>query len=371
MTTAVAILGMGSSFPPSVPQPKAAQLAAALCAQDDQQTQWLNHIFDRTGIEARGSVLAPQSGDVSAGLHEFYPPQSEGGQGPTTGERMQRYALSAPPLALAASRQAMADAEVTAPQITDLITVSCTGFFAPGLDASLIRSLGLSPAVHHLHIGFMGCHAAFNAVAAAADLISARPEAKVLIVCVELCTLHFAYGWQPQRLVANSLFADGAGAVVMGVADSGERLGVLSSGSMLLPESESAMGWRIGDHGFEMTLTPEVPQLIRQHTRPWLESWLAQHGRSIPDIPLWAIHPGGPKVLSSVCQSLGVAPEVADVSRDILSRHGNISSATILVILEHMRRTSGSGDCVALGFGPGLMAEALLLRFAAVDSLAG
>ncbi len=364
MNQAVAILGMGSSFPRSVSQPRAAELAATLCAEDARQTQWLTHLFDRTGVEQRGSVLAGNGGDASEGLRDFYPPASTGGRGPTTAQRMQRYALKAPPLALEASRQALADAELGAPQITDLITVSCTGFFAPGLDATLIRGLGLRPAVRRLHIGFMGCHAAFNALAAASDLVTARPGAHVLVVCVELCTLHFSYGWQPQRLVANSLFADGAAAAVVGAGEPESRLSILSNGSLLLPESQEAMTWCIGDHGFEMTLSPEVPRLIREHTRPWLEGWLSQHGRLIDDIPLWAIHPGGPKVLWSVCQSLGVPAEAAAISRHVLAHHGNLSSATILVILEQMRRTSQSGACVALGFGPGLMAESLLLHFA-------
>lgn len=365
------ILGMGSVFPHSVAQPAAARMAATLCAEDAQQAQRLTHLFERTGVEERGSVLATRDhADPAEGLREFYRPrEGEGDHGPTTAQRMQRYATAAPPLAIEACRQALTDAELSAVEITDLITVSCTGFFAPGLDVALIRALRLRASVHRLHIGFMGCHAAFNALATAADLVAARPEARVLVVCVELCTLHFSYGWQPQRLVANSLFADGAAAVVVGAGEgngggSESRLQVLSSGSLLLPGSEEAMTWRIGDHGFEMTLLPEVPALIRQHVRPWLEEWLGQHGRRSSDIGLWAIHPGGPKVLSAVCQSLGVSVEAAGLSRQVLARHGNLSSATILVILERMRRSAPGGDCVALGFGPGLMAECLLLHLA-------
>ena len=121
------------------------------------------------------------------------------------------------------------------------------------------------------------------------------------------------------------------------------------------------MTWRIGNHGFEMTLSPRVPDLIRQHVKGWLDAWLTERGMSVASIPNWAIHPGGPKVLTSVSQSLGLPPDATDISRQTLSEHGNVSSATILCILSRLRESAQPGPCLALGFGPGLMAEAMLL----------
>lgn len=362
----VALLGMGQAFPPGLPQNIAAGIAADRCASDSTQAQWVQAIFRKTGVDSRGTaLLTGTDGDPSQVVQRFFGPRtSDADTGPTTADRMAVYARHAPALAEEASREALDDAQFSAGQITHLITVSCTGFFAPGVDVALIKRLGLLPSVKRLHVGFMGCHAAFNSLSAAADMVRADPSARVLVCCVELCSLHFAYGWHPQRLVANSLFADAAAAAVVGPAsaagDSAWRLH--DAASLLLPGSEDAMTWCIGNNGFEMTLSPQVPDLIRQHVKGWLDVWLAERELSIADIPNWAIHPGGPKVLSSVCNSLELRPEVAEVSRRMLAEHGNVSSATILCILSQLRESAQPGPCVALGFGPGLMAEAMLLR---------
>ena len=361
----VALLGMGQVFPPSLPQDLAGEIAADRCAADPTQAQWVRVIFKKTGVASRGTVLLTGStGEASAVVQEFFKPRSSPeDRGPTTADRMARYAAHAPDLAEASSRQALAEAKVAPAQITHLITVSCTGFFAPGVDVALIKRLALSPSVKRLHVGFMGCHAAFNALGTAADIVRANPSARVLVCCVELCSLHFAYGWDPQRLVANSLFADASAAAIVGPADSATPGTWLlhDSASLLLPDCEDAMTWRIGNHGFEMTLSPRVPDLIRQHVKGWLDGWLAERGMSVASIPNWAIHPGGPKVLTSVSASLGLPPDATDISRQILSEHGNVSSATILCILSRLRESAQPGPCLALGFGPGLMAEAMLL----------
>lgn len=279
---------------------------------------------------------------------------------------MARYAREAPILAEAAARGALAAAAVGAGQITHLITTSCTGFFAPGLDVELISRLHLRPDIQRLHIGFMGCHAAFNALAAARDAVAAAAavgrDARVLVCCVELCTLHFAYGWQPEKLVANALFADAASACVVGTANAaaGEGFEILHTASLLLPDSRDAMTWRVGDHGFEMTLSSELPNLIGTHIRPWCESWLADAGTSLAEIDLWALHPGGPKILSACRDALSLADSDLQTSRDILSSHGNLSSATLLFLLQRLQQNDARGKCLAVGFGPGLMAEGLL-----------
>jgi predicted naringenin-chalcone synthase len=273
-----------------------------------------------------------------------------------------RYAEEAPRLALAAARAALEDAGVEADQITHLITVSCTGFFSPGLDARLIEALSLPRGVRRLHVGFMGCHAAFNALAAARDA-AAEPDARVLVCCVELCSLHLSYGVDPGKLVANALFADGAAAAVVGRdAEGGDGLCRLDDfSSYLIPDTHEAMTWKIGDHGFEMTLSAGVPEIIRRHLRGWCESWLGRHDLKLTDVAGWAIHPGGPKILAAVGEALEIESGDLRFSRGVLARHGNMSSATVLFILREMMGDI-SGPCVAIGLGPGLMAEGILIN---------
>ena len=317
-----AILGIGVAVPPSVSQAQSALLAADLNCQTSAQRAWLSRVFLRCGIEERGSVIAPHDHPPQEVIRQFYPsPTGPDDRGPTTATRLARYIAAAPALAKSASAGALQDAQLSPADITHLITVSCTGFFAPGLDSSLIRHLGLSPSVHRLHIGFMGCHAAFNAIAAARNTVLANPRSRVLVCCVELCSLHFSYGWDPGRMVANALFADGAAAIVLGespsiadavsVDDAPARSPwhVLDTSSFLMPDSLDAMTWHIGDHGFEMTLSPTVPDLISRYLADWCQSWLSRHGLKISDIAHWAIHPGGPKVLSAVADSLNFPPD--------------------------------------------------------------
>jgi predicted naringenin-chalcone synthase len=276
---------------------------------------------------------------------------------------MARYAEEAPKLALGAIARLGETADLDG--ITHLIVASCTGFVAPGIDATLIKTLGLSPSVGRTQIGFMGCHGAFNGLRAAAAHTGAEPGAVALVVAVELCSLHFRYGWDPEKVVANALFADGAAAAVLaGAAHPGEaRAGawrLAASGSCLFPDSDEAMTWLVGDHGFEMTLSPRVPDLICSHLRPWLESWLRGRGLRLSDVKSWAIHPGGPRIVSSVVESLDLPDTAAAASNDILAQRGNMSSPTILFILDRLRREDAPRPCVALGFGPGLAAESAL-----------
>ncbi len=248
--------------------------------------------------------------------------------------------------------------------LTHLVTVSCTGFFAPGIDRELIETLDLDPSIQRTHVGFMGCHGALNGLRVARAFTSAEPCTRVLLCAVELCTLHYHYSWNPSKMIANALFADGAAALV-GVSEAlapGGCWRVVGSGSCLLPNSADAMTWTIGDHGFEMTLAKNVPGIIARHLRPWLERWLSGLGMSLADVRSWAVHPGGPRILTAVEEGLSLGTHELDVSRAILSEFGNMSSPTILFILDRLRSLEAPRPCVALAFGPGLVAEAALLR---------
>jgi predicted naringenin-chalcone synthase len=188
-----------------------------------------------------------------------------------------------------------------------------------------------------------------------------NPEARVLLCAVELCSLHYRFNWDPDRFIGNLLFADGAAALACGPGDR-DQWRVVATGSCLVPDSTDAMTWRIGDHGFEMTLSPRVPDLIHDHFTGWLAQWLAQHGTTSDEIDHWAVHPGGPRILTAVEQTLGLDPAATALSREVLSTSGNMSSPTILFILDRLRQKGATGRCVALGFGPGLVAEAALLE---------
>ncbi len=184
-----------------------------------------------------------------------------------------------------------------------------------------------------------------------------------------LCSLHHQYGWQPDRIVANALFADGAAAIVGGGGPAKTRAPhversawqVAANGSLVLPDSEDVMSWRIGDHGFDMTLSPAVPDMIRQSLRLWLAEWLRSQGRSLADIRSWAIHPGGPRILTACGEALDLSSQRLEPSRQILARYGNMSSPTVLFILEELLRAKADAPAVALAFGPGLTIEAMLL----------
>jgi predicted naringenin-chalcone synthase len=275
---------------------------------------------------------------------------------------MERYAKEAPLLALIASRRALDESGVKAEQITHLVTVSCTGFQAPGFDIELIKKLGLSFTTHRAHVGFMGCHGALNGLKLAKALADASSSACVLVCAVELCSLHFQYGWDTQKVVANSLFADGAAACVVASPPkmAKESWRIAASGAGIFPDSEEAMTWKIGNHGFEMTLSNRVPDLIASHLPLWCENWLAENKLKSSDIHSWAIHPGGPRILEAVAACLNLSQDTIRASRDVLTACGNMSSPTILFILRNLMLEKAPRPCVALGFGPGLSVEAAL-----------
>jgi predicted naringenin-chalcone synthase len=356
------ITGLATAVPPRIArQAEAAELSPLFCGADQRQARMLRVLYRKSGVETRHSVAVRGGEGPLAERIPYYPvAQGPDDRGPTTRQRMGWYEQEAPPLALEACREALVRADTDPDEVTHLVTVSCTGFFSPGVDAAVIQELGLSRGVHRTHVGFMGCHGALNGLRAA-GAFGADPDAVVLMCAVELCSLHFAYGWDPEMLVANTLFADGAAALV-GRGGGGESDGwrLRASGTFLMPDSDEAMTWRIGDHGFRMTLSPQVPVLIRAHLAAWLTDWLAGLGLGPDDVASWAVHPGGPRILDAVEEALGLSDGELAVSRETLRDYGNMSSPTVLFILERMRREGAARPCVALAFGPGLVVEAAL-----------
>ena len=361
------ITGIGRSIPTHrVSQQDAAGIVSRLNCDTAAQERLFETLYRRAGVQGRNCVVLDRSDGPREGRQSFYTSES-----PTTLDRMRKYEEKAGPLALTACKAALESAAISPRRVTHLVTVSCTGFFSPGFDIYLLKNLPLSSQVARTHVGFMGCHGALNGLRLAHSFVGADPSACVLLCTTELCSLHHQYGWNAERVVANALFGDGSAAVV-GMHAEERRPGqyrVLATGSIVIDDSEDVMAWRLGNHGFEMTISPRVPGLIREHLRPWLENWLTLHGLDVSSVYSWAIHPGGPRVLAAVTEALGLDQDALDASRQVLAEQGNMSSTTILFILDRLRGQCADGPCVqpadgpcvALAFGPGLCIEAALL----------
>ena len=357
--------GMGTAVPTQrLSQAEAVQVARRINAESPEQERLMSRIYQRTKVLTRGSVLLENDGlngtSTTKDRLSFY-----GSESPGTAQRMHGYNTHAGGLSLEAATKALSDGDISSGAITHLITVSCTGFHSPGIDLFLIEKLDLSPSVQRTHIGFMGCHAALNGLRVAHAFAEMDPKAVVLVCAVELCSLHMAYGWHPEKVVANALFADGAAAVVASSDPSlsDQSLVLRRSGSTVIPDSADLMHWEIGDHGFAMGLSPLVPETVGAALLPWLRDWLNDQAIDLEAVNSWAVHPGGPRILSTCCEALSLEPNLLLDSRAVLQDHGNMSSATILFILERLRRRECSGPCLALAFGPGLSAEVALFDF--------
>lgn len=360
------MLGIGTAVPDQrIAQADAAGLAVTFANAVPGRERALAAIYRQSGIASRGSVLLEPAAEAAYSQH-FFPPATSGERGPSTAARMARYAHEAGPLAARASTAALAGSGLDASAVTHLVTCSCTGFANPGVDLELMRDLGIAATVARTHVGFMGCHGAFNALRVANAFATADPAAVVLVACIELCSLHFQYGSHGDHVVANSLFADGAGAVVgVSACRAAATAGgwrIVGQTSQVLADSDREMGWLIGDTGFEMTLSPRVPDIVAGHLRAAVDRAVAASGHAFGDVATWAVHPGGPRILSAVEGALGLSRETLAVSRAVLADHGNMSSATILFILDRLARSGAAGPCVAMAFGPGLTVEIAVLE---------
>ncbi|CAI9390990.1 type III polyketide synthase [Microbacterium sp. T2.11-28] len=373
------ILSIGTAVPPTrLPQEHVRDLFTAQPGVDRLTSRLIHAAFDAAAIDTRHTVLA-ELGEGAARTSADRAPGTLpviGADGvlhaPTTAARNAEYVRLAPPLFAGAARAALAGAALEPAAITHVVTVSCTGLFAPGPDYRLIRDLGLAPTAERFHLGFVGCAAAMPALRLADALCAAQPDAVVLVVCAELCTLHFRPSPDPEQIVAASVFADGAAAAIVSArADlrdrAGARLDLERFGTTVTDDGERDMAWTIGDHGFEMTLTAEVPRIIGREIRAAVGAFLAG------DTPaVWAVHPGGRSVLDRVEAGLDLPADALAASRAVLRTHGNMSSATILFILAELLADEtgagggsgtggGSASIAALAFGPGLTVESALL----------
>ncbi len=343
--------------PPLVPA--TASQGSATATRDTPSR--LESLHRRAGVDRRACAILDD-----LGCQSLYTPDPTG-HGPSLSQRLSSYTHHAARLALAASRDALERADLDPASITHLVTASCTGFDAPGFDQRLIAELPLTPSVRRTHIGFMGCHAAVNALAVADAFASAHPDATVLLCCSEICSLHYHFSHRIDQIISNALFADGAAAAILNANPSASKsappLPTLAGfASAIFPDSAHAMSWRIGDHGFEMSLAASVPATLHAHLPQWLNATLHQHSLSPQSVGAWAIHPGGPRIVAAVAGALHLSPAHTDPSLQILRQHGNMSSPTILFILRQLWTHNLPRPWVALAFGPGLAAECAILK---------
>ena len=358
------IHGVGTAVPPNAISQDAAAAAAAQygCVSPEQQRQ-LKAVYRLSRVKKRHSVVLESDSRSGEVRQVFFPPmRGDDDRGPTTADRMAKYEREAPALGARAATIALQNAGRQAGDVTHLVTVSCTGFSAPNFDLGLVRELGLPWTVARTHVGFMGCHGALNGLRVAGGYADSDPGACVLLCAVELCSLHYQYGWNGNLVVSNGIFADGAAALVGGAAPGppGDDWVLARSGSSLLEDSAELMAWRIGNHGFEITLSARVPGVIEHALGPWLDGWLASQSLTRDSIATWAVHPGGPRILESVAAATGISRDDYAISQEVLAEFGNMSSPTILFILNRLRQRAAPRPCLALGFGPGLAVEAAL-----------
>ncbi|PZU95803.1 MAG: type III polyketide synthase [Pseudanabaena sp.] len=330
-------------------------------------------IYAHSGIDYRYSCIADYGGDLEK--FELYPPNWELLPQPTTFNRNQIYADYAPKLALQASQQVIADAKLDPQDITHVITVSCTGFSAPGLDIYLIKKLGLSATVSRTMIGFMGCHAAFNGLKTAHAICQSDRQAKVLLICVELCSLHFQIANTLENTIINAIFSDGAAAAILeakSFSDAEGKLAYIDGSSLLIEDTQALMDWRIGDTGFLMGLSPQVPEAVAAYLPDYLQNLLASHQLTQKDLEFWAIHPGGRKIVDQLQLKFDLADAMVADSYEVLRQYGNMSSPTILFVLKRIldrhqsvqatNPKSSLDNGIALAFGPGLTIEGCLFQ---------
>lgn len=337
--------------------------------------------FNVSGIDTRHTVIDELSPDSDVTDPVFFDRRTGMLLAPGTKARNEFYTREATVLFVEAARRAIdADPYLRPADVTHVITVSCTGFHAPGPEYEIVRALGLSDAVQRFHFGFMGCYASMPALRAASQFCAADENAVVLVVSVELCTLHLRTSENPDTIVASSLFADGAAAGIVTARDLPSPVPALRLDrfhTAIAPEGEKDMAWTIGDTGFEMILSTAVPQIIgetiigalRPLYSPEEDLGQAFEGGGVGEaVQHWAIHPGGRSILDKVQERLNLSDAQLHPAREVLRNNGNMSSATVLFILKRILEEEGAraGDRVsAMAFGPGLTAESALMTVVA------
>jgi len=318
----------------------------------------LKYLYHQSGIQSRYSIIS----DYSRPLNEwkFYPHSESLEPFPSLEQRMLWYNKFAAPLSIDAIRQCLSN-KIHPQEITHLITVSCTGMSAPGLDLEIMELLDLPKNIFRTSINFMGCYAAIHAMKLADALCKVEKNARVLMVCTELCTLHFQREATMDNIASSLLFADGSAAALI-TSDNHAAKGIHLSDfySEILPKGKKDMVWELSSTGFSMTLSNYIPDLIEEDFEMLVSRALNKHNLTTDDIGYWCIHPGGKKILEAIHKSLHFTNGHLDASFEVLRQYGNMSSSTILFVLKKIfndHAHPNANTVFGAAFGPGLTME--------------
>lgn len=332
---------------------------------NQQESRLLNTVFRASGIDYRHTVLEDYG---RAQDFTFFSNASDFEPFPSTSKRLHFFREHIVGMSASAIDNMLAGMpSFNIQSVTHLVVVCCTGMYAPGLDVDLVKRFNLPPSVRRTGINFMGCYAAFNAIKVADAFCATDKNAKVLIVCAELCSLHFQREATEDNLLANALFSDGAAALLM-EAETEQKVALTPKSfySVITPATDEEMAWTIGDLGFEMRLSTYVPSIIRNGISGLTDGLLEKLSLSINDIRYFAIHPGGKKILENIEAELGIPKEKNRAAYCVLRNYGNMSSPTILFVLKALwDRLKGEDDqqhILSFAFGPGLTLESMVLK---------
>ncbi len=328
----------------------------------DKEKRILSYLYRHSGIDSRYSVIPDYTVPMSE--WQFYPKTANLEPFPALEQRLDWFKKHALPLSLASAQKCI-DGVISKDEITHLITVSCTGMSAPGLELQLMEAMDLKANTARTAINFMGCYAALHGLKMANDIVCSDNSAKVLVVCTELCSLHFQKTFDEDSITAPLLFADGSAAVlVCGDDDAHRGIRLESFYSEVLRDAKDSMSWNLSSNGFIMTLSADVPELFRADIGPLKERAIKKAGLKENDIQHWCIHPGGKRILEGIAKGLSLTEEDLETSYKVLRNYGNMSSATILFVLSDMweNKVKDKGEhFFAAAFGPGLTMESLIL----------
>ena len=340
------ISAIGTAVPENkIPQKDILEFMANAHGFEGKNKTRLKALYRASGIQTRHSVVSDY-GSLDMEDWTFYPKSKDLSPFPTTQQRSLLYKKTAPDLAMQAVKNCIQKSDIKLDEVTHLITISCTGMYAPGLDIDLVNGLKLRPDVQRTCINFMGCYAAITGIRTADAFCKADPKAKVLVVSTELCTIHFQNKTDEDNLLANALFSDGAAALLVTSSEQGDKgLSPVAFHNQILNDGGENMAWDI-----ESGIAGMIDQLKRKM------------GKSA--IQQYAIHPGGKRILEVIEQELNLDKNDNRHAYEVLQNYGNMSSATLIFVLEKlMQEKPHKGEhCLSVAFGPGLTLESMVLE---------
>jgi len=334
-------------------------------AMNEVEKRKLKFLYHQSAINSRYSALPDYS--LDAGEWQFYPASENLEPFPKLEQRMDWFNRTAPVLSVSAVEKCI-DEKINKDEITHLITVSCTGMSAPGLDLQIMEFMDLPKNIFRTSVNFMGCYAAIHALKLADAFCKNDKNAKVVIVCTELCTLHFQKENTADNIAASLLFGDGCAAVLVTNNKAGlHGIKIKNFYSEVGFNGKDHMSWRLSSSGFLMQLSGYVPELIEQDFNQLLKNALQDGEVKQEEISHWCIHPGGKRILTAIEKSTGIDNEDLKYSYRVLSEYGNMSSPTILFVLKEImdsldKTKEQKAKVFGAAFGPGLTMETFILE---------